>query len=292
VPATTLWQSDSLTVIDYRCDADRHVAPFVEQHGGFDLAYVRKGSFGYRTRGEAHELVAGSILIGHPGQEYVCTHEHVSGDECLSFQLAPELIESLGGAPEQWRAGTLPPLSELMVLGELAQAVASGASDLGLDEAGLAFAARFIDLLTERTRRPRGRRTRPPARGRRPSDRRTLDGAARPRASRARRGLSPFTSSASSPPSSRDATSVLERFASPPRRPSPRRRGPSITDVAYDVGLATSRTSCHVHRAAGVSPRALAKPRTAIADPPRAPRRSPVVSPAIYARRTTRGYNP
>ena len=35
------------------------------------------------------ELVAGSMLVGHPGDEYICTHDHVCGDECLSFFLAP-----------------------------------------------------------------------------------------------------------------------------------------------------------------------------------------------------------
>ena len=33
------------------------------------------------------ELVAGSVLVGHAGDEFVCTHEHHDcGDECLSFQ--------------------------------------------------------------------------------------------------------------------------------------------------------------------------------------------------------------
>ena len=42
------------------------------------------------------ELVAGSVLVGHPGDEYVCSHDHVCGDECLSFFLAPELVEAIG----------------------------------------------------------------------------------------------------------------------------------------------------------------------------------------------------
>ena len=55
---------------------------------------MRKGSFGYRVRGQTFELVAGSILVGYPGDEYVCTHDHhVCGDECLSFQLAPATLE-------------------------------------------------------------------------------------------------------------------------------------------------------------------------------------------------------
>jgi AraC family transcriptional regulator len=146
VRSTILWQSDALTVTDHRCDAGAHAEPFVEQHAGFDLAYVRTGSFGYRARGHAFELVAGSILVGHPGDEYVCTHDHVVGDECLSFRLSPALVESVGGRPELWRAGSLPPLPELVVLGELAQNVAAGGSDVGLDEAGMALAARFVAI--------------------------------------------------------------------------------------------------------------------------------------------------
>jgi len=44
---------------------------FVERHAGFSVSYVRKGSFGYRCRGESFELVAGSILVGRPGDECV-----------------------------------------------------------------------------------------------------------------------------------------------------------------------------------------------------------------------------
>lgn len=150
---TTLWRSDTLTVVDYRCDAGPDVAPFTECHGGFDLAYVRRGSFGYRAGSVTRELVAGSLLVGRPGDEYVCTHDHVVGDECLAFQLSPALVESLGGRLDRWRGGAVPPTPELMVFGELAQAVANGASDLGIDEAGVALAARFLALVGDEARR-------------------------------------------------------------------------------------------------------------------------------------------
>jgi len=114
---------------------------------------VRKGTFGYRARGRAFDLVAGSIVVGRPGLEYTCTHDHhVCGDECLSFQLAPELAEAFADQGA-WEAGCLPPLPELMVLGELAQAGAEGRSDLGLDELGLLLAARFGEVVAGRTRR-------------------------------------------------------------------------------------------------------------------------------------------
>lgn len=137
--------------------------PFSELHSGFSISFVRTGSFGYRARGCAYELVPGSVLVGHPGDEYMCTHEHVYGDECLSFQVTPEIVESLGQRTETWRASACPPLPELVVLGELAQAAATGGSDLGIDEVGLLLAARFGDALTGKDRKvvhvsPRDRR--------------------------------------------------------------------------------------------------------------------------------------
>ncbi|WP_433933786.1 helix-turn-helix transcriptional regulator [Sorangium cellulosum] len=151
---TTVVRRDSISVLDYRCSAGPGDAAFVELHGGFSVSYVRKGSFGYRVRGQAFELVAGSLLVGHPGDEYMCTHDHVAGDECLSFHLAPALVDAIGGRSDAWRAGGVPPLPELMVLGELAQAAAEGRSGVGLDEAGMLFAARFVDVVSGQQRRP------------------------------------------------------------------------------------------------------------------------------------------
>jgi hypothetical protein len=54
------------------------------------------------------------------------------------------LVETLGDQSEIWRIGCVLPLPELMVLGELAQAAAEGRSDIGLDEVGILFTARFI----------------------------------------------------------------------------------------------------------------------------------------------------
>lgn len=73
--ATTVSRSGSISVIDYRCSVEPADEPFVELHGGFSVSYVRKGGFGYRVRGESFERVAGSIRVGHPGDEYMCTHD-------------------------------------------------------------------------------------------------------------------------------------------------------------------------------------------------------------------------
>lgn len=144
-------QSGPIEVVDYRCSTGPGARPFTEVHSGYSVSYVRKGSFGYRVRGERYELVAGSVLVGHPGDEFMCTHDHhVCGDECLAFHLSPELVDLVDGDSTTWRTGGLPPLPELMVLGELAQSVVDRRSDIGLDEAGLCLAARFVQVVTGR----------------------------------------------------------------------------------------------------------------------------------------------
>src|SRR5215467_6409379 len=161
--ASTTRPAPSLTHFEYRCTARLREKPFLELHNGHSVAFVRKGSFGYRARGEAYELVAGSTLVGHPGDEYACTHDHVCGDECLSFHFTPELASSLSSRTGTWRSRGVPPLPQLMVLGELAQAALDGHSDVGVDEAGLSFVARFVEITTGE----RQRSTEPSARDRR-----------------------------------------------------------------------------------------------------------------------------
>jgi AraC-like DNA-binding protein len=146
--STTLLARPSITVSDFRCSAAPGDKPFVEQHGAHSISYVRKGSFGYHSRGCSHELVTGSLLIGVPGAEFVCTHDHVCGDECLSFFLAPDLVETIGTRSQAWQIGAAPPLPELMVLGELAQAAAGGRSDIGLDEIGHLLANRVVEVIS------------------------------------------------------------------------------------------------------------------------------------------------
>lgn len=260
--ATTILQSASLAVIDYRCDLGPHSKPFVESHSKFTISYVRRGTFGCRMRGETFELVAGSLLVGHPGDEYMCTHDHhVCGDECLSFQLTRELVETMGYAnAEIWKVGSLAPLAELVVLGELAQAAAEARNDVGLDEAGMLFAHRFGEVSSGRKHK------RPELRGR---DRRRvvetalwmdahshqaidLHGAAK------QAGLSPFhflrlfTNALGVTPHQYLVRSRLRHAA---RLLAAADR--SVTDVAYDVGFADLSNFVRTfHRAAGASPRA------------------------------------
>jgi len=148
--STTLLAHPSITVSDFRCTAAVGEKPFVEHHRCHSISYVRKGSFGCHSRGRFFELVAGSVFVGHPGDEFTCSHDHVCGDECLSFFLSDELVEMVGDRPEIWQVGCVAPLPELMVLGELAQATADRHTDLGLDEIGQMLTSRFIAVATGR----------------------------------------------------------------------------------------------------------------------------------------------
>jgi AraC-like DNA-binding protein len=141
--ATTLFEGDSLSVYYYRCTSGPADKPFAEVHRRHSISYVRHGSFGYHTQGRLHELVAGAVLVGRPGQEYTATHEHHGcGDQCLSVKFSPEFADEVCPEPFFWTRGSLPPLSELMVLGELAHAAAEGRSDIGVDEAAMLLASR------------------------------------------------------------------------------------------------------------------------------------------------------
>ena len=149
----TLFERNRISVTEFRCTAGPGDKPFAEAFPAHSISYVRKGSFGCQCRGRFHELVAGSMLVGFPGDEYVCTHDHVVGDECLSFFLAPELIDAIGDE-RLWQVGSVPPLPELMVLAELAQTAADGNSDVGLDEVAHALALRFVDVVSGRKAKP------------------------------------------------------------------------------------------------------------------------------------------
>lgn len=144
-----LHSSATLSVLDYQCTATPLDKPFEEQHQRCSISYVRRGSFGYRSRGRLHELVPGATLLGRAGDTFLCTHEHhLAGDECLSFQLPEGAAESLKLDVDCVQSGALPPLPELVVLGELAQKTALGEADVGLDEVALTFVMRCAQAVS------------------------------------------------------------------------------------------------------------------------------------------------
>lgn len=141
-----------LSVKPYHCAATPDTPAVPEAHGDWCLAYVHRGSFGYRCLAHtAHELVAGAVLIGRPGEGYLCTHEHhAGGDVCLSFEFAAGLAEELRLGRIAATRDFLPPLPELRVWGELACAAMQDEGSVAPDEAGLFFAARLVRLAQDK----------------------------------------------------------------------------------------------------------------------------------------------
>jgi len=260
MPITTALRRGSLSVTDYRCHAGPADTPYLERHSAHTISYVRRGSFGIETRGKSFELVAGSVLVGHPGDEYVCRHDHVAGgDECLSFALTPELVETLGGRRELWHAGGVPPLPELGVLGELAQATAEERTDLGLEEVGLCFAARCVEVLSGAKRSASAERAADRRRAveaalwldERAHEQIDLEGAARAASLSPFHFLRIFSRALGVTPHQYLVRARLRRAA---RLLLDGER--SITDVAMDVGFGDLSNFVRTfHRAAGVSPR-------------------------------------
>ena len=250
-------RSKHVRIVDYRCTrGPGDGASGVEVHRGYSLSYVRRGAFGCVAGGRAFELVTGSFFIGRPGAEYVATHDHVCGDECLSFQFSHELVDLLGGERAWHRIGA-PPLAKLVVLAERAQAaIADGAAD----EVALLLAERFVELAEGRQQRAISPSARDRARMVRAaqwlevhaSEEVTLDDAA------AEAGLGPFHflrlfASVHGMTPHQYLLSVRLRRAAKLLATT----NQPITDIAYDVGFNDLSNFVRTFRAAaGVSPRA------------------------------------
>jgi len=258
---TKRFSSGGLSVTEYLCDSGPDDTPFSEHHHVFTLSLVRGGGFGYRCGGRAFELVAGSVLIGHQGDEYVCTHEHVHGDDCLSFEFSPALLDDV--APPARSAAVVPPASQLMILGELAQSAIDGRSDLGLDE----VAWLFLDRVSRHVANAPDASAALPVRDRRRAVRTalwidahasqplTLDLMAREAGLGAFQFLRVFSRAIGVTPHQYLVRCRLRRAA---RWLTDDDR--AVTDVAFDCGFGDLSNFVRTfHRAAGVSPRAFRK---------------------------------
>lgn len=138
-----------VSVAAYACNAEASARPFLEQHAHWSVSYVLAGGFGCQCRGARFELMPGAVMLGRPGDDFTCTHDHHGGgDECLAFFIAPEVADELGGGRRApWSSSGLPPLPELMALGELARGTTRHTAGLRVDEVGLALAAKVVDVL-------------------------------------------------------------------------------------------------------------------------------------------------
>lgn len=258
--ARTVLLAGDVEVLVYECASAPTDAPYLECHERHSISYVCAGSFGYRVRGRAYEMVPGSILAGRADDEFTCTHDHHrGGDRCLSLQFSRAFEEVVAAPAGKLASRGLPPLPALVVAGELLRGSAEGANDVALDEAALLFIHRYLGLVDAGRRqqaRPGSRESRLAVEVAMSIDANattslSLDAIAN------RTGLSPyhflriFTRVLGVTPHQYLVRARLRHAA---RLLSEHDR--AITDIAYDVGFTDLSNFIRTfRRAAGVSPR-------------------------------------
>lgn len=82
-------------VKDVVCDAGPDDSPFEEKNDYISIAVVVAGSFKYRSARGSVVLSPGSLLLGSVDESFECSHEHGSGDRCVSFNYEPAFFERL-----------------------------------------------------------------------------------------------------------------------------------------------------------------------------------------------------
>lgn len=125
------------------CRAGADERPRDEAHQAFSVTLVERGTLGYRTRAGRARLSAGWLMLGNPGEGYVCSHEDSdgSGDDCVVLSISAPAFDAasaalgLPGAPARFGRAALPPSPRVSaLLGSLAD---DGIEGFALEEAAL-----------------------------------------------------------------------------------------------------------------------------------------------------------
>ncbi len=117
----TIAAGDGWQVAEVVCRSGPGDRTFEEAHGRTAIAAVLSGVFTYRSRRGGALLAPGAMLLGDGGTHFECGHEHGTGDRCVSFFLAPALIEETragldGISRDGFRRPDLPPVDVLLPL--------------------------------------------------------------------------------------------------------------------------------------------------------------------------------
>jgi AraC-like DNA-binding protein len=151
IAATLLAGGEGWTVEDVCCSAGPHDRPYEERHERASVAIVVAGTFDYRSTAGRALMTPGALLLGEPGQTFVCSHDHAAGDRCLSFHYEPAYFERLAfeaAGRRSFGVPRLPPLRALSWLVSRACAGLAGPLDASWEELGVQLAARAMQLAT------------------------------------------------------------------------------------------------------------------------------------------------
>lgn len=145
-------------VHDVVCTASSHDRPFEEQHEALCIAAVTSGTFRYRSTQGSATLAPGAVLLGNEQHCYECSHEHSTGDRCLSFHFAREFFEPIVAVPGARRISfdvpNLPPLPALIPIVAAAEAARVDGDFAAFEELALCLAGRVSSSLAG-AKRPR-----------------------------------------------------------------------------------------------------------------------------------------
>jgi len=140
-------------VKDVVCTSGPEDSPIEEKNDYVTIAVVVAGSFKYRSGRGAVVLSPGSLLLGGADESFECSHEHVSGDRCVSFNYEPEFFERLAagsvgkGASLKFPVHRLPESPSLIPLTAEAQLGLQLPRSVNFEELALELAGRVLITL-------------------------------------------------------------------------------------------------------------------------------------------------
>jgi len=143
------------SVTELTCTCGPRDVPFEETHGQVSVALVLGRTFTYQGPHGKELMTPGSLLLGSPRQNFVCSHEHGTGDLCLAFFFRPgylaEMGESLGVSLSDRPFGIsrVPPVRELSPCFALAASALRRGADVSWEEMSLRLLARTLSVTRE-----------------------------------------------------------------------------------------------------------------------------------------------
>jgi AraC-like DNA-binding protein len=146
-----LAQGSGWRVQEVICSSGPADRPFDERHGWTSVAAVMAGVFTYRSdRGRA-VMAPGALMLGTAGQCFQCSHEHGTGDQCVSFHFSPEFTEEIAAGLKRvtrtaFARPRLAPADRLLSLLSEARALARVPDPLRAEQLALSIGAAALAL--------------------------------------------------------------------------------------------------------------------------------------------------
>ncbi|RJF90366.1 helix-turn-helix domain-containing protein [Sphingomonas cavernae] len=150
----TLAAGPGWVVDDVVCTAGPGDIAFEERHGWTSIAAVIDGQFIYRAAQGSALMAPGALLLGNPETCFECGHEHSTGDRCIAFRFAPELVEEVVAGMADVRTthfarAAIPPLDRLVPLFHALHGLTGAPDPLHAEQAALTVLSTAIALDTD-----------------------------------------------------------------------------------------------------------------------------------------------